>query len=261
MTLDADVRLAGELVREAGRLALEMRRGGIAAEQKSSVSDLVTAADRSAEELITGRLEQERPDDGILGEEGASQESRNGRRWVIDPVDGTYNFVSGLSWWCSAVALTEGEGTHERVVLGAVYHPHDDVLYVGGPHVPTTRNGEPLPRLTDRRLDQSCLTTYLHPPFYGDEVGDAFGRIASRSATLRMLGSGSMDLTAIAQGQLHVSCQHSVPPWDRLPGLGLVLGVGGVGRQVLAAGVEWSVTGVPGAVADACTALTDVSAR
>jgi len=252
-----DVRLAGELVRDAGRLAREMRRGGIAAEQKSSVSDLVTAADRGAEELVVGRLGRERPDDGVLGEEGAARESRSGRRWVIDPVDGTYNFVSGLTWWCSALALTEGDGDDERVLLGAVYHPHDDVLYVGGPDVPTTRNGERLPTLQDRPLGESCLTTYLHPPFYGDQVGEKFGRIASRAATLRMLGSGSMDLTAVAQGQLHVSCQHSVPPWDRLPGLGLVLGAGGVGRQVEAAGVVWSVTGAPTAVGDVCAALEE----
>ncbi|MEX0427669.1 inositol monophosphatase [Nocardioides sp. DS6] len=254
-TLTDDVRLAGALVRDAGRLALEMRRGGIAAEQKSSVSDLVTAADRAAERLVVDRLGRERPDDAVLGEEGAAREGASGRRWVIDPVDGTYNFVSGLTWWCSALALTEGEGEEERVVLGAVYHPHDDVLYVGGPDVPTTRNGERLPTLEDRPLGESCLTTYLHPPFFGDPVGDAFSQVASGAATLRMLGSGSMDLTAVAQGRLHVSCQHSVPPWDRLPGLGLVLGVGGVGRQVSAAGVVWSVTGVPTAVADVCAAL------
>ena len=250
-----DVRLAGELVRDAGRLALAMRRGGIAAEQKSSISDLVTAADRAAEESIVGRLRQERPDDGVLGEEGSAHVGHSGRRWVIDPVDGTYNFVAGLTWWCSAVALTEGEGEAERVLLGAVYHPHEDVVYVGGPGVPTTRNGERLPALEDRPLGESCLTTYLHPPFYGGAVGDAFGRVASGAATLRMLGSGTMDLTAIAQGMLHVSCQHSVPPWDRLPGLGLVLGAGGEGRQVHAAGVVWSVTGARTAVEDACAAL------
>ena len=251
MTLADDARLAGELVRDAGRLAQRMRTGGIEAEAKSSVSDVVTAADHAAEELIVERLAQERPADGVLGEEGAAREGASGRTWVIDPVDGTYNFVSGLTWWCSALALTDGDD----LVLGAVYHPHDDALYVGGPGLPTTRNGRPLPPLEDRPVGESCLTTYLHPPFYGDGVGRAFGRVVARVATLRMLGSGSMDLAAIAQGQLQVSCQHSVPPWDRLPGAALVLGAGGAHRRTSAAGVEWSVTGLPSAVDAICAAL------
>jgi fructose-1,6-bisphosphatase/inositol monophosphatase family enzyme len=249
--LDDDARLAGELVREAGRLAQRMRVEGVEARSKSSVSDVVTEADHAAEALIVARLAQERPDDAVLGEEGSAQAGASGRRWIIDPVDGTYNFVNGLSWWCSALALTDGDD----LLLGAVYHPHDDVLFVGGPDLATTRNGEPLAPLQDRPLRESCLTTYLHPPFYGDEVGNAFGRVATRVATLRMLGSGSMDLTAIAQGQLEVSCQHSVPPWDRLPGAALVLGVGGTHRRTSAAGVEWSVTGVPSAVDEICAAL------
>jgi myo-inositol-1(or 4)-monophosphatase len=249
--LAADAELAGALVREAGRLAQRMRVGGIDAESKTHFSDVVTDADHAAERTISERLAAERPEDGVLGEEGASREGSSGRTWVIDPVDGTYNFVSGLTWWCSALALTDGDD----LVLGAVYHPHDDVLFVGGPGLPTTRNGEPLPRLEDRPLAESCLTTYLHPPFYGDEVGRAFGRVVAGVATLRMLGSGSMDLTAVAQGHLQVSCQHSVPPWDRLPGVALVLGAGGAHRRTSAAGVEWSVTGVPRAVDEICAAL------
>jgi myo-inositol-1(or 4)-monophosphatase len=250
-SLEDDLRLAGELVRDAGRLARRMRVGGIDAETKTSISDVVTAADRAAEALVVDRLAQERPEDGILGEEGSSRDGASGRRWVIDPVDGTYNFVSGLDWWCSALALTDGD----ELVLGAVYHPHEDVLFLGGPGVPTTRNGERLAAMEDRPLGESCLTTYLHPPFYGDEVGRAFGRVVSGVATLRMLGSGSMDLTAIAQGRLQVSCQHSVPDWDRLPGVALVLGAGGAHRRTTAAGVEWSVTGVPSAVDAICAAL------
>jgi len=248
----ADVALAGDLVREAGRLAQRMREKGLDTETKTSVSDVVTEADRSAERTIVERLATERPDDGVLGEEGASQQGSSGRTWVIDPVDGTYNFVQGLSWWCSALALTDGDD----LLLGAVYHPAEDVLYVGGPDVPTTRNREPIEPMTDRALEDACLTTYLHPEFYGGEVGEAFGRVVAGAATLRMLGSGSMDLTAVAQGIVHVSCQHSVPPWDRLPGAALVLGAGGASRQVDAGGKTWTVTGAPTAVADICRALT-----
>jgi len=253
---DDDVRLAGQLVREAGALALRMRSEGLTAEQKTSVSDLVTAADRAAEQSIVDRLAAERPADGVLGEEGASREGTSGRRWVIDPVDGTYNFVHGLTWWCSALALVDGSSGRDELVLGAVYHPHDDVLYVGGPALPTTRDGVAVGVMADLPLDRACMTTYLNPQLFGGPVGDAFGRAASGAAALRMLGSGSMDLTAIAQGQLGVFCQQSVPPWDRLPGWGLVLGAGGATAQVQAGGVEWSVAGAPTAVAEVVAGLT-----
>jgi fructose-1,6-bisphosphatase/inositol monophosphatase family enzyme len=249
--LEDDARLAGELVREAGRLAQRMRSGGLDAEQKTSVSDLVTAADRAAERLIVDRLRAERPDDSVVGEEGTDHAGTNARAWLIDPVDGTYNFVAGLDWWCSALALTDGGAP----VLGAVHHPATSRTFVGGPALAPTVDGTPLAPIVDRPLAESCLTTYLHPPFYGDEVGAAFGRVAAGAATVRMLGSGTMDAMAVAEGRLHVLCQHSVPPWDELPGAAIIRGAGGQTRRVRAAGTEWYVAGAPTAVADVCRAL------
>jgi fructose-1,6-bisphosphatase/inositol monophosphatase family enzyme len=170
---------------------------------------------------------------------------------VIDPVDGTYNFVHGLGWWCSAVALVEDD----QPLLGAVYHPDADALYVGGPDLPTTRNGEPVGPVPDVELAHTCATTYLHPPFFGTEVGEAFERAVGGAATLRMLGSASLDLAAIAQGQLGVFVQHSVSPWDWFPSTALVRGAGGAARRTTAAGVQWSVAGSPTAVDQVCTAL------
>ena len=246
-----DAALAADLVREAGLLARRMRADGLVAEHKTSVSDIVTAADKAAERLIVDRLAAERPDDAVVGEEGTDRPGTSGRSWVIDPVDGTYNFHHGLSWWCSAIALEDADG----VLLGAVFHPHDDALFVGGPDLPSTLNGEPMPRLADVALDQTCATTYLHPPFDDPEIGAAFIRAASGTATMRMLGSGTMDAMAIAQGQLGVSFQHSVSDWDRLPGAAIIRGVGGEARRTTAGGVVWSVAGAPTAVAEVCAAL------
>lgn len=253
MTASAeDAALAADLVREAGGLAGELRASGMRVDTKTSVSDVVTAADHAAERLVVDHLGAWRPDDGVLGEEGNERTSASGRTWVIDPVDGTYNFVHGLTWWCSAIALVDGDD----VVLGAVYHPHEDTMYVGGPDLPTTRNGEPVV-VADRPLAESCLSTYLHPPFFADESGAAFARVVGRAATLRMLGSGSLDLAAVAQGHLGVYVQHSVEPWDWLPGSALVRGAGGDARQVPAGGRTWSVAGAATAVAEVCAALQD----
>lgn len=249
--LAGDAALAARLVREAGALARRMRAGGLEPDTKTSISDVVTAADHAAERQIVETLATERPDDGVLGEEGASHDGTSGRTWVIDPVDGTYNFVAGLDWWCSALALTDGD----ELVLGAVHHPATGRTYVGGPGLPTTVDGVPVPALADRPLATSCLTTYLHPPAYDGAPGVAFRRMAGGAATLRMLGSASMDGASIAAGQLHVRCQHSMPPWDELPAAALILGAGGSTARVDGGGVTWSVAGAPTAVADVVAAL------
>jgi fructose-1,6-bisphosphatase/inositol monophosphatase family enzyme len=248
-----DAALAADVVREAGLLAQELRGSGLRVDTKTSVSDVVTAADHAAERLVVDHLTAWRPDDGVLGEEGNERPSVSGRTWLIDPVDGTYNFVHGLDWWCSAVALVvDGEP-----LLGAIYHPHEDTLYVGGPDLPTTRNGEPLDPVDDVDLAHACATTYLHPPFLDGAVGAAFARAIGSAATLRMLGSGSLDLAGVAQGHVGVFVQHSVAPWDWFPGSAIVRGAGGATRRTSAAGVEWSVAGAPTAVAQVCAALAD----
>lgn len=249
-----DVALAAALVREAGALARRMRADGLDAlgvQQKTSVSDVVTAADHAAEELVATRLADERPDDGVLGEEGVDVAGTTGRRWVVDPVDGTYNFTIGLDWWCSAIALVQDE----QLVLGAVYHPADDVLYVGGPGLPTTAGGVALPRLPDVPLERASLATYFHPRAFAGEAGAAFARATGGAAAVRMLGSGSMDATAVARGLVTLQMQHSVPPWDELPGAALVRGAGGTTRRVPHGELEWYAAGAPTAVAEACAAL------
>lgn len=247
-----DAELAAELVREAGALALKMRQDGLTADHKTSVSDLVTAADHAAEALVLSRLRAVRPDDAVIGEEGADQVGSSGRTWVIDPVDGTYNFFHGLTWWCSALALTEGD----EVVLGAVFHPHDDVLWLGGPGLPTTRNGVPVELIEDRPLAELSAASYLHPPYFSQpEVVAAWSRAVGRVAALRMLGSGSMDLAAVADSRVGVWFQHSVPAWDWLPGQALVAGAGGATRRTTAGGVVWSVAGPPTAVDEIVTCL------
>ncbi len=256
--LERDAALASALVRDAGELAARLRAGDPAdldTAQKTSVSDLVTAADTGAERLITDRLAAERPDDGLLGEEGTGREGTSRRRWIVDPVDGTWNFVHGLDWWCSALALVGG-ADEEDLLLGAVHHPATGDTYVGGPRLPGARNGRPLAPLADTPLARTSVATYLHPPFHGTAVGEAFARAVRPAAALRMLGSSSMDATAVARGLVGVTFQHSLPPWDRLPGAALVRSVGGVATQVEAAGKTWSVAGAATAVAEVCEALT-----
>lgn len=238
--LAADADLAARLVTEAAALAARMRAGSdLDVRRKTSVSDVVTAADHAAEALVVETLREERPDDGLLGEEGTDETGSSGRRWVIDPVDGTYNFASGSDYWCSAVALVDGD----ELLLGAVAHARDGVL-VGGPGTPTTWNGREVGPVTDEDVRLVGAATYLHPGNVGDaHVRDPFLRAAALPATLRMHGSGSMDLVGVVTGRLGAWFQHSTPAWDWLPGAALVRGAGGVAEQVEVDGLTWSVAG------------------
>ncbi|GGD26673.1 inositol monophosphatase family protein [Nocardioides daphniae] len=254
---NADAVLAKELVEGAARVATAYFRTPVEARAKSNPTDLVTVADAEAEAYVVSRLAEARPGDGVLGEEGAVRPGSSGRRWVIDPVDGTYNFVRGTDWWCSALALTEGEA----LVLGAVHDAVRGRTYVGGPglgvRVSASGDEDAVAPLVDRPLDRACAATYLHPPHFGTEVGTAWQRVVQGLGTYRLFGSGTLELAAIAEGRLDLFLHHSVPAWDELPGRALVAAVGGVARHVEAGGVTWFVAGVPSAVAEACDRLAD----
>ena len=122
-------------------------------EVKGAPTDFVSRADTASEAAIVALLRAERPADGILGEEGASAGSATGRRWVVDGIDGTFNFLSGIPHWCVAVGLEDAGGP----VAGAVYDPTADELFAGGPGRPTTLNGATAsrPRTRSRSTSRS----------------------------------------------------------------------------------------------------------
>lgn len=241
---DSDAELAAALVQHAGQLALRMRGEGLNAEVKTSVSDVVTEADRTAERFVAEALEALRSDDGVIGEEGASRTSHTGRTWVIDPVDGTYNFSQGSDYFCSALALIDDSSAHTPAI-GAVHRPATDTTWIAE-NGTATRDGVGLEGLAESSLSESAVVTYLHPTFMAnDDVREAWLRVISGAATMRMQGAGSVDLSNLASGQMGAWLQHTVPDWDWLPGKALVEAVGGRCIKVDAGGVTWCVAGNP----------------
>jgi len=245
-----DFSLAEDLVREAGLLAARMLGEGLETHYKTSVSDVVSAADHAAEDLVVDRLTRERPDDGLIGEEGHSRPGE--RTWYVDPVDGTYNFLSGIPYWCSAVGLVDADGP----VVGAVYYPAQDEMWVGGRDRPTTLNGVPVATLAEQPLAEVSVATYFHPRYTEDAARSASWQAATRAAAaVRMLGSASVDLAGVATGRLGVFLQGNLHPWDWYPGAALVLGAGGAAVEVAVGSTTWQLAGNTRAVADARTAL------
>ena len=235
---DDDLALAAAVVREAGRLAADMLAEGLTIHRKTSISDVVSAADHAAEELVVARLQAERPDDGVVGEEGTNAPRR--RTWFIDPVDGTYNFLSGLPIWCAAVGLADERGP----VVGAVYQPATDELWLGGRDVHTTCNGVAVPKLVNRPLAEVSIASYLHPGTLNDRaVRVPLLRAVEGAATVRMLGSGSIELASVASGRLGAWLQLNSHDWDWLPGAALVQGAGGSTAVFEAHGRRWHAAG------------------
>lgn len=248
-----DMGVAVAIVKRAAAIAARMRDEGLVTEYKTSLSDVVTAADRAAEKFVVDALAALRPEDGILGEEGSAKESKSGRTWVIDPVDGTYNFTTGSDYWCSALALVVGDANDpEQLILGAVHRPASGESWIGGSEIPTTRinlNGtvDDL-QVESHPLNEVCAATYLHTTVVGSEeesevtATKSWLDAVSRCATWRMLGSASVDMAGLVDGRVGVWFQRDVAPWDWLPGCALIEGAGGdcvsVGRWKLAGSTD-----------------------
>ena len=189
---------------------------------------MVSAADHASEELIIARLAESRPDDGLVGEEGA-RKAGEGRTWYVDPVDGTYNFLSGIPYWCSAVGLVDADGP----LLGAVYLSRPRPAVAGwSRHCRPLSTENPCRRCSSQGLSEISIATYFHPRHLPDQRRlTAWQSVMASAATLRILGSASIDLAGVASGRLGVFLQANLNAWDWYPGAALVIGAGGVADE------------------------------
>ena len=208
--------LASDLARQAGALALSMHRGLSGHDTKSSPTDVVTAADRAAEALLVDGIRSHRPGDGILGEEGASDDGTTGVRWVVDPVDGTVNYLYGLPQWGVSIGI-EVDGA---AVAGVVYDPAKDELFTAVRGGGAERNGAPLRCTGATELSQALVATGFGY--------DARRRAAQASVLptllpavrdIRRIGAGALDLCAVAAGRVDAYYELGLSPWDMSAGL------------------------------------------
>jgi myo-inositol-1(or 4)-monophosphatase len=154
--VSADLELAERAARAAGEVLLSYF--GQAPEglgSKTSVTDPVSDADREAERTIRDLLVGERPDDGILAEEGSQSRSDSGRTWIVDPLDGTVNFLYGLRTWAVSIALEDEEG----VAVGVVYDPVDGECFTAVRGEGANLNGEPIRVNRCERLERAMVAT------------------------------------------------------------------------------------------------------
>lgn len=208
MTFEKELDIAREVARQAGELALRNQAGGFEAETKSDLSP-VTSADRANEQLMCSLLEEAFPEDGILGEEGAARESRSGRRWIIDPIDGTRDFVRGIPTWGVLVGL-EADGD---VVVGACNLPGLGELYSAARGSGSHRNGSPI-RISSIATPKNavfCLDAFNN--IHRHPFGTRLIPWMSQFWAVRSFG-GCLDAMCVAAGRAEAWIEGEAKPWD-----------------------------------------------
>jgi myo-inositol-1(or 4)-monophosphatase len=218
--------LAVALRAAAGAAELILDRGGAANVRQKGRADLVTEVDEAAERLITERIRAAFPHDRVVGEEFSSAQVHAGRRWYVDPVDGTTNFVHGHPFVCVSIAFCDDYGPAAAVVhapvLGEVYH----AVRGGG----AFRNGNAIRVSTVAEPSGALLATGF--PFKSGKGDlDAYMRLVAEAirAThdVRRDGSAALDLAMVASGRVEGYFEIGLSPWDSAAGMLLVTEAGG----------------------------------
>lgn len=209
--------LAAQMASEAGVLALEERETAVSSvATKSSKVDIVTAADTASEAMIVRHLGRDRPDDAIIGEEGASHTGTSGLTWFIDPIDGTTNFFYDLPGWVVSIAVGDANG----IGAAAVFDPVADEMYTAHRNGGAEMNGHPLrARTTTESLAQALVCTgFSYLAEERKNQAQLLVELLPRVRDIRRLGSAAKDLCLLARGAYDAYFEAGLNQWDLAAG-------------------------------------------
>ena len=211
----------------AGELLLEhYARPASGVDSKSSGTDMVSDADRAAEEAISQLLRAERPDDGMLGEEGLSADGSSGRRWVVDPLDGTTNYLYRYPAWCVSVALEDASGDG---LVGVVHDPLAGETFTAARGEGAFLDGTAIRVREGGALERALVATgFGYDPDVRAGQAEVLRRVLPRVRDVRRAGAAALDLCHVAAGRLDGYYERGVKPWDVAAGSLIVREAGGV---------------------------------
>jgi len=214
--------VARSVATDAAALAARRRSEGVeVAATKSSLVDVVTHTDREVEEFIRARLARERPGDGFFGEEGEPDDSRTGLTWVVDPIDGTVNFLYGIPQWAVSVAVVEHgpDPSSWRALAACVVNPLAAETFVASRGGGAWSSGRRLAVSTPASLSQSLVGTgFSYDADRRVEQAAVLGRFIGSVRDIRRMGAASLDLCAVADGRLDAYAERGLKPWDHAAG-------------------------------------------
>jgi myo-inositol-1(or 4)-monophosphatase len=209
-----------DLAESTGRAAADLLAGALSRDRssvttKSSGTDLVTEMDRASEKLIVGQLLAARPDDGLLGEEGAQRQGRSRVRWIIDPLDGTTNYVYRHPGVSVSIAA-ELDGT---VVAGVVVDVMTGDCFRAVRGAGASRNGLAIAVSDETDLGRALVATgFGYQPDQRRHQGAVVAQILGRIRDLRRMGSAALDLCSVACGRVDAYYELTLAPWDYAAG-------------------------------------------
>jgi myo-inositol-1(or 4)-monophosphatase len=185
---------------------------------------MVSDADRAAEAAIEELIRRERPDDELVSEEGAAAAGTSGRRWVVDPLDGTTNFLYGFPQWAVSVAAEDGDGG----LAGVVFDPVRDELFGAARGGGAELNGTPIRVRSGTPLARSLVATgFAYDAALRAAQAPVLERVLPAVRDLRRGGAAALDLAWLAAGRLDAYYERGLQPWDWAAGRLIVVEAGG----------------------------------
>lgn len=213
-----------DIARRAGALALAHFRSlaDLPVEKKGHL-DLVTRADREVEDFLIVEIRKAFPRDGLFGEEGGEIPGTSGRVWVIDPIDGTFNFVRGGQNWAISIGLYE----NRRPTFGVIFAPARDLMLVGGGSVPTRLNGRPLAPLKPLDMSQAAMSFGIHPTVATSDRLELMRFISDElQISFRICGSATASFIEVALGETDGYLSLGDSTWDVMAALPILANLG-----------------------------------
>jgi myo-inositol-1(or 4)-monophosphatase len=233
-----------DIARKAGELALIHFRSlsSLPVENKGHL-DLVTEADKDVEKFLIARLREAFPEDGIFGEEGGEIKGTSGRIWVIDPIDGTFNFVRGGQNWAISVGLYE----NRRPTFGVIFAPVRDLMFVGGKTVETKLNGIPVKPLPPLDMSRASTGFSYHPSASTADRLEVIRYISDDlNISFRFCGAATLSMVEVAMGETDGYVSLGDSTWDVMAALPILSNLG------VADTIDWDRTELSAKLRFAC---------
>lgn len=232
------------MTREAGAIAMSHFEtlATVPVESKGHL-DLVTAADQEVERFLTERLGQAFPDDGIFGEEGAARQGTTDRIWVVDPIDGTFNFVRGGDQWAVSIGLYE----NSRPTFGVIHAPVRSQTLVGGVGLPSTLNGAEMAQRSGLDKNRAACGVGFHPTIAVEQRLQTLRYVLEDARmSFRCCGSATVSLIEVALGQVDGYLGIGESTWDLMAALPILEQLG------IRSTVDWSNLDLTSKIRFAC---------
>lgn len=214
-----------EAVASAGAIMKESFHSSFKISNKAGINNLVTEVDHASERAIIEIIKKSYPEHFILSEEVGEIVRDSDYKWIIDPIDGTVNYANGIPICCVSIAV-EHKGT---MILGAVFNPFFNELFVAEKGKGATLNGKPIRVSEKQELSSACLVTGFPYQLLDEPNGplDVFNRLIRKGIPLRRMGSAAIDLCWVAAGRFDGFYEHKLEAWDSAAGFLIVEEAGG----------------------------------